>query len=147
MITIVNQMTEDYVELASNMMLLPTNHLGPYGYNDNQQGKGENGSASYPLEHISAFGYLKSPLRRPTVIEKWSPYEISLFEAGMGHCGKDFFQIHKMIQTKSTKEVIDFYYVWKKTSHYKVWKEGYVPPGEIVSDDEYGSTPVKKAAR
>lgn len=141
----VNQMTEDYVELASNMMLLPTNHLGPYGYSDNQQGKGSGskGSASYPLEHISSLGFLKSPLRRPTVIETWSPYEISLFEAGMGHFGKDFFQIHKVVQSKSTKEVIDFYYVWKKTSHYKVWKASYVNPAEVVSDDEYGSTPVK----
>ena len=66
-------------------------------------------------------GFLKSPLRRPTIIEKWSPYEISLFEAGMGHYGKDFYQIHKLLQTKSTKEVIDFYYIWKKTERHDVF--------------------------
>jgi len=137
-------MVEDYVELSSNMMIFPTNHLGSYGYHDNQQGKGH-ARTSYPLEHISLLGYLKSPLRRPTVIERWCPYEIALFEAGMAHYGKDFFQIHKAIQTKSTKEVIDFYYVWKKTSHYQVWKKEYVNPLEVMSDDEYGMTPVKKA--
>ena len=140
-------MAEDYVELTSRMMFVPTSHLGPFGYDDNHQSNGDSTQRNYPLELISSLGYLKSPLRRPTVMEKWSPYEISLFEAGMGHYGKEFYQIHKLIQTKSTKEVIDFYYIWKKTSHYKVWKEQYVAPGEIMSDDEYGSTPVKKSVR
>lgn len=145
-------MVEDYVELASNMMLFPPTHLGPYGYDENHQGNGENGTPrqNYPLELISSLGFLKSPLRRPTVIEKWSPYEISLFEAGIGHYGKDFFQIHKLIQTKSTKEVIDFYYLWKKTSHYKVWKKQYVSPGEVALGEALigeVQTPVKKPAR
>lgn len=141
-------MAEDYVELAANMMMHPTNQLGPYGYEDKYQGNGENGRPrqQYPLELVSSLGYLKSPLRRPTVIEKWSPYEIALFEAGMAHHGKDFHQIHKIIQSKSTKEVVDFYYIWKKTSHYKTWKKQYVPPGEIISGEEDEGTPVKKPA-
>lgn len=148
-----HQMAEEYVELSSKMMLLPTKHLGPFGYDERgseHQGNGESEQQTprnYPLELISSLGFLKSPLRRPTIIEKWSPYEISLFEAGMGHYGKNFHQIHKLIQTKSTKEVVDFYYIWKKTSHYKVWKDQYVTPGEVVSDDEYGTTPVKKPVR
>lgn len=146
----VNQMAEEYVELSSKMMLVPATQLGPYGYDEaanEHQANGEGGQRSYPLELISSLGFLKSPLRRPTVMEKWSPYEISIFEAGMGHYGKDFYQIHKLIQTKSTKEVIDFYYIWKKTSHYPVWKKQYVAPGEIISDEEYGTTPVKKPVR
>eukprot|EP00968_Pinguiococcus_pyrenoidosus_P007390 scaffold492_cov257-Pinguiococcus_pyrenoidosus.AAC.21 len=27
---------------------------------------------------------------------------------------------HKHEQTKTTKEIVEFYYLWKKTSHYKV---------------------------
>ncbi|CAB9501288.1 induction early response protein 1 [Seminavis robusta] len=148
-----HQVAEDYVELASNMMLNPI-HLGPYGYDDKttveHQSNGESVAAQprkYPLELISSLGFLKSPLRRPTVIEKWSPYEISLFEAGMGHYGKEFHEIQKLIQTKSTKECIDFYYIWKKTSHYKAWKESYVQPMELVAEEEYGTTPVKKTGR
>jgi hypothetical protein len=30
------------------------------------------------------------------------------------------------VKTKTTKEVIEFYYDWKKTSHYKEWKKNYI---------------------
>ena len=44
----------------------------------------------------------------------------------------------KHVKTKNTKEVIEFYYIWKKTAHYKVWKKQYIPPDEDVdSDDDY----------
>lgn len=148
--TTVQQMAEDYINLSSKMMLVPTSHLGPYGNDDDNnkhQGNGETGKQSYPLELISSLGFLKSPLRRPAIIETWSPHEISLFEAGMGHYGKDFYEIHKLIKTKSTKEVVDFYYIWKKTSHYKVWKKQYVAPAEAMAEDEYATTPVKKPVR
>ena len=31
------------------------------------------------------------------------------------------------IQTKTVQDVIEFYYDWKKTSHYKQWKKLYIP--------------------
>lgn len=33
----------------------------------------------------------------------------------------------KQIQTKTVQDVIEFYYDWKKTSHYKQWKKNYLP--------------------
>jgi hypothetical protein len=75
---------------------------------------------------MTALGYLTSPLRRPTIIEKWSPYEIATFEASMALHGKHFHIISKFVKTKSTKEIIEFYYIWKKTSHYRRWKNGFV---------------------
>lgn len=33
----------------------------------------------------------------------------------------------QVIKTKSTKDVIEFYYVWKMTSHYQQWKRGFEP--------------------
>ena len=30
------------------------------------------------------------------------------------------------IKTKNTKQVIEFYYVWKKSSHYSAWKKNFV---------------------
>ena len=82
-------------------------------------------------------GYLTSELRRPTVIEKWNPYEISIFEAALALHGKVFHTISKFVKTKNTKEVIEFYYVWKKTSHGKRWKNSYVP--EILESEEDSS--------
>ena len=87
------------------------------------------------LVHISALGYLKSPRRRPTVIEQWSPYEIAMFEASIAQHGKNFAKIQQDIRTgKTVADVIEFYYIWKKTSHYAQWKKEYVPEYLQVDD-------------
>jgi N-acetylneuraminic acid mutarotase len=52
---------------------------------------------------------------------------ILVFEGGMTLFGKNFNRIQKCIESKSVKEVIEFYYFWKKTSHYKQWKKSYRP--------------------
>ena len=110
-------MTEDYVGFVGTMMY-PGRQFRPYGF-DRQ-------NLQYPLDGVSPLGYLKSPLRRPTVIERWSPYEIAMFEAALTHHGKEFHKVSREIGTKNTREVIDFYYTWKKTAHYKKWKKIYV---------------------
>ena len=61
------------------------------------------------------------------MVEKWSPFELSVFEGAISLYGKNFSAIQKYVETKSTKEVIEFYYFWKKTSHYKQWKKSYIP--------------------
>jgi hypothetical protein len=124
-------MVEDYVDFASNMMLFPVSKLGSYGYDPSRK--------QYPLDTISVLSYLKSPLRRPTIIEKWSPLEIATFEAALCEYGKVFHKVQSEVATKTTREVIEFYYMWKKTSHYKVWKKTYVSPHDDVSDDELAS--------
>jgi hypothetical protein len=121
-------MADDYVELASNILLTPVSLLGPYGY--------DAAKLQYPLEAVSALGYLKNPNRRTSVIEIWSPYEVALFEAAIAQYGKRFHEVQKAIETKTSKEVIEFYYVWKKTSHYVSWKKQYLPPHLDVSEDE-----------
>ncbi len=120
-----HQIAEDYISLASSISLPPT-HLGPFGYVSNV--------GQYPIEQVTTLGYLKSPLRRPhSIVERWNPYEISLFEGALALYGKSFHTIRKVIGTKSTKETIEFYYVWKKTSHGRRWKSSYV--GEIDESD------------
>ena len=121
-----HQMAEDYISLASSITLPPISKLGPYGYTPT--------IGQYPIEQVTALGYLTSELRRPTVIEKWNPYEISIFEAALALHGKVFHTISKYVKTKNTKEVIEFYYVWKKTSHGKRWKNSFVP--EILESEE-----------
>ncbi|KAL3827610.1 hypothetical protein ACHAXA_000483 [Cyclostephanos tholiformis] len=105
------------------------------------------GRWQYPIEQVTTLGYLKSPLRRPhSIVERWNPYEISLFEGALALYGKAFHMIRKAIETKSTKEIVEFYYVWKKTSHGRQWKSSYV--GEIDesdSDDEVDRVAVDKS--
>jgi hypothetical protein len=115
-------MAEDYMELVGNMMY-PGTQLRPYGFDPERR--------EYPLEGQSVLGYIKSPLRRPSVIERWSPYEISLFEGALLHHGKEFLVVSKIVGTKSTKEVIEFYYMWKKTTHYKKWKKQFVQSADL----------------
>ncbi len=52
----------------------------------------------YPVSRITALGYLLSPLRPCSVLEKWNPYEISLFEASVYLYGKQFFKIHLIVR-------------------------------------------------
>ena len=46
---------------------------------------------------------------------------------------------HQVLKTKSTKDVIEFYYVWKMTSHYQQWKKAFEPmephPFHIAAPD------------
>lgn len=72
---------------------------------------------SYPTLHL-----MLSPLREQHIFDYWTPKEIALFEAGLCSFGKDFYTIHKFIKTKTTNECVDFYYTWKRGSHFSIWK-------------------------
>lgn len=71
---------------------------------------------------LSTHDAITHPLRKPGVLDNWTPKEIALFECGICSKGKDFYAISKIIETKSTAEVVDFYYDWKKSGHYVMWK-------------------------
>ncbi|GMH67179.1 hypothetical protein TrRE_jg13328 [Triparma retinervis] len=114
---------DSYIEVCSNIMF-PNIQLNPYGFTN----------GSYPLERPTLLGVLTSSLRRRTVIENWSPLEVSRFEASLSVYGKQFHVASKVIRTKTTREVIEFYYVWKKTGNYRAWKKGYET---IIGDDGY----------
>eukprot|EP01038_Epipyxis_sp_PR26KG_P014325 gene14325-19216_t len=122
-----HRMTDDYVNLVGDIMY-PSIEYGTYGY-DNEKGR-------FPVDRITSLGLLLCPLRKVNVIEKWSPFEIALFEASITLEGKDFHKIQKHVKSKSVKEIIEFYYEWKKTGHYKQWKKVYVPDdGETLPVD------------
>jgi hypothetical protein len=50
-------------------------------------------------------GILQNPLRRPTVIERWSPLEVATFEGSLSMHGKHFQSVSQDVRTKTTKEV------------------------------------------
>jgi len=60
-------------------------------------------------------------------LESWSPKEIAVFESSFCKFGKNFEVVERLLRFSKTKvEVTRFYYLWKKTSHYKAWKEAVV---------------------
>ena len=55
-------------------------------------------------------------LRRvPDLSIHWTPNEIALFERGYARHNKQFRKIAQMINGKSTKSVVRYYYHWKNT--------------------------------
>ena len=88
------------------------------------------------MEHPTTIGLLTHPMRRPLVIEKWSPHEIAMFEAALCIHGKQFHIVQKIVGSKNTQEIVEFYYVWKKTKHYKVWKRQFEEDGASSDDDD-----------
>eukprot|EP00475_Leptophrys_vorax_P019372 TRINITY_DN26448_c0_g1_i3.p3 TRINITY_DN26448_c0_g1~~TRINITY_DN26448_c0_g1_i3.p3 ORF type:complete len:130 (+),score=41.01 TRINITY_DN26448_c0_g1_i3:46-435(+) len=85
----------------------------------------------YDKNIYSTIDCLMSPLRKVDVWDNWTPREIALFESGICSFGKDFVRISKVIQTKNVGDCVDFYYKWKKSAHYQMWKEYGKPVREI----------------
>lgn len=82
--------------------------------------------------YYSTLDVLWNPLRIPHVFENWSPREIAIFETWIWKFGKNFNLFSKFIKTKSTREVVDFYFAWKNTSRYKAW---YQKTESFISED------------
>ena len=49
-----------------------------------------------------------------------------MFEGSLTLYGKNFHRVQKDVKSKTVKEIIEFYYDWKKSSHYKEWKKTYI---------------------
>jgi hypothetical protein len=86
---------------------------------------GTNEQVELTLQRHTTIGVLNNPARKGHVLDHWTPYEIALFESAICIYGKDFHTIQKVVKTKSTKEIIGFYYLWKKSSHYSIWKRHF----------------------
>ena len=63
-----------------------------------------------------------SPRARAHIADKWTPYEIALFESALCLIGKKFAQVARMVRTKTASDCIELYYIWKMSSHYSLWK-------------------------
>mmetsp|Transcript_13910 Transcript_13910/g.13998 ORF Transcript_13910/g.13998 Transcript_13910/m.13998 type:complete len:181 (-) Transcript_13910:225-767(-) len=115
-----HRMMDDYVNVVGGIMY-PKSSYGCFGYNSTR--------SMYPVSRVTSMGYLAStnPFRRPNILETWSPLEVSRFEASMMIYGKKFYMIQKYVQSKTEKEIIEFYYTWKRTQHYQQWKNSYIP--------------------
>ncbi|CAM9999812.1 unnamed protein product, partial [Discosporangium mesarthrocarpum] len=111
-----HRMTEDYVNTCGNIMY-PQVSVGAYGFSP-EEGR-------HPIDRPATLGMIQSSLYRPPVISRWSPYQVACFEAAMHVYGKEFHLVAMAVEGKECTDVVEFYYVWKKTDHYKQWKAGY----------------------
>lgn len=81
-------------------------------------------SNDYDRLEYSTFDMLTSPLRAENTLDEWSPIDIALFEAGICAYGKDFHEISRLMEGRKTcNQCVEFYYLWKKSAHYALWKE------------------------
>mmetsp|Transcript_32667 Transcript_32667/g.101088 ORF Transcript_32667/g.101088 Transcript_32667/m.101088 type:complete len:125 (+) Transcript_32667:128-502(+) len=106
---------EDYVNLVSDLLIPSV----AYGRHVNK--------LELRVERPTLLGAMVSPARRQLVFETWSPREIILFEGALALHGKNFHLLQRFIKTKTTKEIIEFYYIWKLTTHGREWKQTFVP--------------------
>lgn len=88
--------------------------------------------ASYDV--IAALSNYKSIPKIAPVEDTWSDSEVLQFEAGILSYGKDFHKINSTLFSKSVKQMIQFYYVWKKSPRYwptkmKISKKRDINPG------------------
>ncbi len=86
---------------------------------------GRNEIAGLTLQRQTTLGILKNPARPRHVLDEWAPKQVALFESSICIYGKNFYAIQKVIETKTLKQVIEFYYIWKKSSHYTIWKRHF----------------------
>lgn len=117
---------EDYLWCVGRMFYTSDNeHIKRLGATDRAVRSQMASDPSLHIQQLTTLGRISHPLRSFSVAERWAPCEIALFESAICVHGKSFSQISRIIKTKSTKEVIEFYYFWKKTSHYKIWKQHF----------------------
>ncbi|KAF9424456.1 putative PHD type zinc finger protein with BAH domain-containing protein, partial [Podila epigama] len=57
--------------------------------------------------------------KRDFDIRDWSAEEIAAFEEGIQACGHELFAIKNRVATRSMKDIVRFFYHWKKTERYQ----------------------------
>lgn len=111
-------------------------------------------SKTFGLIRRSTLGRLLSPLQPPSVLDRWAPREVALFESALCLVGKQFpivasvvrrgllyatlrgvlcfdvFPVCDQVKTKNVQECVEFYYVWKKSKNYAKWKETFSEEGK-----------------
>jgi len=52
-------------------------------------------------------------------VKDWTPEEIEAFEEGIRLYGHELFAIKKKVESRSMKDIVRFFYRWKKTERYQ----------------------------
>lgn len=93
----------------------------------------EMGSASkdWSLLRRTTLGSLTVPTRIPNVWDKWAPLEIAKFESAICLNGKQFGILSRVVGSKSPSECVEFYYAWKSSKNYSLWKASFREPEKL----------------
>ena len=96
-------------------------------YFTNDHSNGDQNSINNSHNNDDSFKFtsldlLINQLRKTFPWETWSPYEIALFNCCICKFNTNFDLYLNIITTKTKEEVIDFYYTWKSSKYYKMWK-------------------------
>ncbi|KAA0172241.1 hypothetical protein FNF27_01343 [Cafeteria roenbergensis] len=105
--------------------------VGRVYYREPETGVSSADGSGFIVLRRTVLGRLTSPLRRPTVLDKWSPYQAALFESAICLVGKDFNAIADLVEGKTEQDVMEFYYAWKKSKNYARWKATFRPPARV----------------
>ncbi|GAB5372679.1 hypothetical protein AAMO2058_001685300 [Amorphochlora amoebiformis] len=74
--------------------------------------------------------------RESRVWETWTPYDMAIFEAGVCANGKIFHKTRKLLPHKTINEIITFFYAWKASSHYHMWKKFKRNTYKVVGEEQ-----------
>lgn len=111
----------------------------PGGDVSNDMGTSPPTAASFYTQgrSITSLEFLVSKIRKPFILDLWTPLEIAKFEGAICCYGKQFHEVSQVVGTKNYKECIDFYYqLWKMTNRYRAWKD-HRTQSECICEDMY----------
>ncbi|KAG0361855.1 putative PHD type zinc finger protein with BAH domain-containing protein [Podila minutissima] len=71
------------------------------------------------FDAVKALDEISGVQKRDFDIRDWTQKEIDAFEEGIRIYGHELFAIKKKVETRSMKDVVRFFYQWKKTERYQ----------------------------
>ncbi|CAI5736407.1 unnamed protein product [Peronospora farinosa] len=85
---------------------------------------------------FDALAALVSPLRAHQVLDDWTGIEVGLFEEAYDRFSKDFYAIAEQLPKKTVKDIIAFYYVWKKHGSCAKLRDNVNMPDDFLPEPE-----------
>mmetsp|Transcript_5963 Transcript_5963/g.6504 ORF Transcript_5963/g.6504 Transcript_5963/m.6504 type:complete len:311 (-) Transcript_5963:4-936(-) len=90
---------------------------------------------------MKAKGLTWHPHRPQVVI--WTVQEVAIFELGMSKYYKKFSRIQKMVESKTKRQCIEFYFYWKGSQRYDNWREDHAR-GRLPRSYKQTKLPIKE---
>ncbi|MES1909406.1 MAG: hypothetical protein MHM6MM_002148 [Cercozoa sp. M6MM] len=139
---------DSFLDAVSNIYFQPPTLLRPLlNPSNNRRKTGEDvvpvseraPAVQTPRDAVHAPTYsetdlLQSPLRARSPLDEWTPLEVARFESGLCAHGKQFHLVSQVVGTKSTAECVEFFYVWKQSAHYHMWRAHEQPTQPLPGD-------------